>query len=226
MSLLLVKKLRARLHPWRVGLRQARARIRRRLGGGSGDWERALHGDELSFWENALRDSGRNWYPGEFEERTNAQLEVQSFIRELVPAEPGAVVRLLDVGAGPLTRLGKKWEDRFVEILAVDPLAKEYDAILNKLEIVPPVRTTFALAEDLESAFPPDSFDLAYASNALDHCRDPLQAIRQMVRVVKPGSHVYLWHFANVGVAECYTGLHQWNFEIKQGDFVISDGRK
>jgi nitrite reductase/ring-hydroxylating ferredoxin subunit len=47
-----------------------------------------------------------------------------------------------------------------------------------------------------------------------------------MLGVVKPGRYVYLWHVANEGARECYTGLHQWNFDIRKGEFVVDDGRK
>ncbi len=223
---LLPEHVRSVLRSARQTLKETHAQVLRKLGKPSEDWSRALQTDELSFWEEALSDPEGKWLPSEFNERTNPELELQSFLQELIAAPVGASVRILDVGAGPLTRIGKRWEGRSLEIIAVDPLAKQYDVILNRRQLVPPVRTTFGLAEDLTSFFPRNSFDLAYASNSLDHSRDPIKAINEMLEVTKPGAYVYLWHFANVGIVELYGGLHQWNFDIVDDEFFISDGRK
>lgn len=64
-------------------------------------------------------------------------------------------------------------------------------------------------------------FDLAYSRNALDHSYDPMRAIKQMVMLVKPGQYVYLDHKAHEAVKARYTGLHQWNFDVKDGRFVL-----
>jgi SAM-dependent methyltransferase len=97
--------------------------------------------------------------------------------------------------------------------------------LLARLGLVPPIRTIPGHGEKLLEKFRPDQFDLVYSSNALDHSYDPLLAIRQMLTAVKPGGYVYLWHFANEGLHESYHGLHQWNFDIRQDDFIVSDGR-
>src|SRR5688572_11537755 len=138
-----VQQLRSLLRSCRTHLRQKHAQVLRKFGKSGGDWSAALHTDELLFWEKALRDPERNWLPYEFSERTNPNMELQPFIKQLIDAPIGARVRVLDVGAGPLTRLGKKWEGRLLEIVAVDPLAEEYDRILRMCALVPPLRTTF-----------------------------------------------------------------------------------
>ena len=124
-----------------------------------------------------------------------------------------------------MTRLGKHWPGRTLELVPVDPLAEEYKALLARLNIRPPVLTETGFAERLLDQFQAGSFDLAYASNSLDHSCDPLAAIEQMFGAIKPGCYVYLWHFAKVGVNEGYRGLHQWDFDIKHGDLILSNGR-
>ena len=47
-----------------------------------------------------------------------------------------------------------------------------------------------------------------------------------MLLVVKPSCYVYLWHFANEGMRGAYQGLHQWNFDIQNGDFIIKGQRE
>jgi len=206
-------------------LREAKAIVLRRLGWLKGDWRSALS-EETRFWETALRQQGRYWLPEEYQQRTDPDSELQDYLKALLPLPPNSRVRILDVGAGPLTSLGKRWEGRQVEIVTIDPLAAEYKLLLEKLAIRPPVPTTFGHGERLLEQFEENEFDLAYASNALDHSQDPLAAIEQMIAVVKPLRYVYLWHFANEGIAEAYGGLHQWNFQIQKGDFLIDDGRR
>jgi hypothetical protein len=191
----------------------------------TGDWKTKLP-EELQFWEGALMNEGRKWDQNEYRERTDPNLELQEELKALIPAPLPSVVRILDVGAGPLTRLGKKWQGRDLQIIAVDPLAEEYNALMARIALRPVVPVTFAHGEKLTERFPPDSFDLAYASNALDHSYDPLLVITQMLAVVKPLHYVYLWHSANEGRFQCYAGLHQWNFDIRGGEFVVDNGRQ
>ena len=42
-----------------------------------------------------------------------------------------------------------------------------------------------------------------------------------MVRAVKPGCWVVLFHYLNEAEQEHYEGLHQWNFSAENGKFVI-----
>src|SRR5205823_466706 len=119
-------------------------------------------------------------------------------------APRGGMVSLADVGAGPLTWLGKSWPGRTVKIAAVDPLAEHYNRLLGEFGITPPIRTERAEAERLLTALPADHFDLVHARNTLVHSYDPLTAIGQMVAVVKPGGYVVLQHRANEGQGAGY----------------------
>lgn len=219
-----LKSVRRVLRPVRRALREFRHRLLRRAGLIGGNWDKGLP-EELRFWEEALAEEGRHWVRSEYQARMDPHLELQEELKRLIPAPAGAVVRLLDVGAGPLTRLGKRWEGRTLELFPLDPLAEEYKALLARLQLRPPVLTETGHGERLTEKFGKNFFDLAYASNSLDHSYDPLLAIRQMFTVVKPQCAVYLWHYATVGAAEGYQGLHQWNFDIKGGDMILSDGR-
>jgi SAM-dependent methyltransferase len=198
--------------------------VSRRLGFLEGNWRTSLPA-ECSFWERALANEGRDWQPGEFRERTDPNLELQEELKSLINAPPGAVIRILDIGAGPLTTLGRKWQGRELQIVPLDPLADEYNAILARLSVKPPVATVRGLGEELVKRFGENSFDMAYSSNALDHTENPVAVVGQMISVVKPGSTVYLTHFKNEGRREGYYGMHQWNFDIRRGEFVFSDGK-
>ena len=213
------KKTLSVLRRLRRMAKELRQRVLRLTGFLGNEWHEALP-EELQFWENALKDglSAYQW-------RIDPELQLQDDLKRLIDAPPGAVVRILDVGAGPLSSVGKKWEGRTLQLIAVDPLAEDYRTMLTRLKIQPPVFTEAGHGEKLLDQFQENYFDIAYATNSLDHSYDPLLAIRQMFAVVKPQGYVYLWHFANVGVAEGYAGLHQWNFDIKHGDMILSNGR-
>jgi SAM-dependent methyltransferase len=147
-------------------------------------------------------------------------LPLQPQITELLDASSG-VVKILDVGAGPLTSLGKKWGSREIAITAIDPHAKEYDALLARLGIEPACRTTVGSAEELSKFLPGSHFDLVHARNSMDHSKDPFQAIREMVKVVRPGKYVLLDHKIREGEAEEYWEYHQWNFFPRRSRFYI-----
>lgn len=178
---------------------------------------------EIYYWNAHLRSVRERSLASEtplFE--LDPEAELQPNIQALIAAPEGALVRILDVGAGPLSVLGKRWEGRTVEMTAVDPLARTYAWLLERHHVVPPVQTTPGDAESLQSTFPRDHFDLAFAQNCLDHGYDPLLSIRQILAVVKPGGHALLGHQVDEGKRQQYSGLHQWDFSVEEGHFTIS----
>lgn len=138
-------------------------------------------------------------------------------LRPFVDATRKAAVRVLDVGAGPITHIGRAHPTLKIEVVATDFLANQYNRILSLHKVAPPVATVFADAEKLCDQFQNDSFDLAVANNSLDHCQSPVTAIEQMLKVVMPGAFVYLRHRENEAVRAKYRGLHQWNFAVVEG---------
>jgi SAM-dependent methyltransferase len=135
---------------------------------------------------------------------------------------PHGEVIALDVGAGPASRLPKVHPGRSFHITAVDPMADEYNALLDELGIDPPVRSRPGTGEELFDVVEPGSFDLAHANNCVDHAYDPALVIRNMVLAVKPGTGlIVLRHERNEAVSEHYRALHQWNFDVDGDDFVL-----
>jgi SAM-dependent methyltransferase len=176
--------------------------------------------DETAFWYGWLRDRGGQW-PEDYAQRMDPELELQAEVRAYIDPTPGRHLRILDVGSGPLTILGKRWGDRTLEITATDPLAEQYAMLFARVGTTPPVMPIHSVAERLTDTFDESSFDLVYARNCLDHGYDPLQAILQMVKVAKPGCVVLFEHAINEGEHEGYGGLHQWNFCVRDGRFTI-----
>ncbi len=176
-------------------------------------------GEETDFWLRWLAEQGGEW-GFDYVWRTDPSSPLQPYLTDNIPA-PGDVVRILDVGSGPLTIVGKTWPGRTVEVTAVDPIADRYAALLAEAGVASLVPLVVGEAEKLGALFPASSFDLVYAQNCLDHSHDPLRCVREMLGVVKPGCRVALVHAIDEGEAMQYAGLHQWNFREEDGRFVI-----
>lgn len=175
---------------------------------------------EIQFWDAYFRTKGLQW-ADTYGLGFDPDLPLQPRPAALLP--PQTEVHILDVGAGPLTYLGKKCEGKHINITAVDPLSDEYDKILDKYQIQPLVRTQKLAAEDLTKRLPSNTYDLVFARNCIDHAYDPERAILQMIDVVKSGRYVLLEHRPNEAENENYSGFHQWNFSLSaNGDFLIS----
>lgn len=182
-------------------------------------WKKRLP-SELAFWRQWISEKVTPWQEDR-RARLDPQTHLQGWVRERITAGPDTPIKILDVGAGPVTQLGQVWPGRNVAITAVDPLANEYNRLLDGCALTPPVRTQAGEGERLEDLFSPDSFDFACAINALDYSYDPLASIKGMLKVVKPGCWVVLMHFINGAERERYRGLRQWNFCCEDGKVVI-----
>jgi len=177
---------------------------------------------ETDFWDNYIATRGGLW-PEDFQLRMDPALHLQEHITEILDIPLGCDIHVLDVGAGPLTYVGKIWPGYKINITAVDPLADEYNQMFQKYGITPLVMTQAGKAEELVARFGTNRFDLVHARNCIDHAHDPVRAIEQMVSVAKPGGIVHLHHAVNEADTEGYCGFHQWNFHGTTEWFYISN---
>jgi SAM-dependent methyltransferase len=204
---------------WRTLLRRALVRfgiVRRLL------W-RTRAQSEVDFWADWLTGApGTEQWAHDRELRLNPATEIRDpLVRAELDRNPADEISILDVGAGPLTRLGYRYPGKTLQIVAVDPLADEYDRLLREANLEPPVRTIAVAGEALLEHFGPRRFDIAYASNSLDHSADPVRIISNMVALVRPGGVVLLRHKRNEGASARYGGLHQWNFDVVDDGLVV-----
>jgi hypothetical protein len=72
-----------------------------------------MGGEEVRWWEGHISI----WK--EFEDRLNPNLPLQALIANLLPPDQ-RYVKILDVGAGPLTIVGKQYLDYDIDLTAVD----------------------------------------------------------------------------------------------------------
>ena len=179
---------------------------------------------EVEFWEQVL--------PGRVVDNEDYRLRAarnapmrDPLVNTLIARIPEQTVSIIDVGAGPLTALGTSHPEKNLKITAADPLAAEYTRIMQEAGIDPPVPPIACRGEDLLRRFRPDTFDIAFARNALDHTADPLLVVTNMVRLVKTGGFVVLQHVRREGGHQYYRGLHQWNLDIDDGEFLIARPR-
>ncbi len=151
---------------------------------------------------------------------------LDAVMASVIERVPGELVSIIDVGAGPLTTVGKAHPGKRLQITATDPLAQEYDRIMQAIDFEPPVRTTPVSGEALLDHFEPATFDIAFARNSVDHSINPVLVIRNMVELVKPGRFVVLWHRPAEAERRRYHGLHQWNFGVEDDGLVIWRSRR
>jgi SAM-dependent methyltransferase len=186
-------------------------------------WWRTRQRSEVDFWAGWLTGApGTEEWTSDRESRLDPETEIRDpLVRTELERNPAEEISILDVGAGPLTALGYRYPGKNLTIVPVDPLADEYDRLLRAAELDPPIRTLRVAGEDLLMHFGSDRFDLAYATNALDHSADPFTIIFNMVAVVRPGGVVLLRHKRNEGESARYGGLHQWNFDVVDDSLLL-----
>ena len=175
--------------------------------------------DELNFWDRVMGNGGE--WPDEWMGRLDPETPLQDEFINLLGGGDLYGARILDVGAGPASTVGKH---RSVELTAIDPLGEEYHRLLEKHGIRVPVPTQQIAGEDLHRHFPKDHFDITHARNSLDHSEWPLNIITNMLDVTKPGGHVVLVHSSREADKQGWKGLHKWNF-YRSGDGYFIEGK-
>lgn len=173
---------------------------------------------EVNFWDTWLKNKGGEW-SYDFELRLNPESILQPCYQRLI--EGISDPKILDVGSGPLTFIGKKLpNNKNVSIVATDALANEFNNILSTNNITPLVPSVFAEAENLSSYFNAE-FDLVIARNCLDHVVSPVDAFAEMVKVVKSNGFIWIEVHRNEAIYENYEGFHQWNIDEYEGDIIV-----
>jgi SAM-dependent methyltransferase len=175
---------------------------------------------EVAFWDRWHSTGGLQW-PESFKQRQLPTRQFDVTLLQGLTYEDISSLKMLDVGAGPMTSLGPDFNGTRLDITACDPMAPVYSLIAAKYGLTPPVRTALAFVEDLTVFYEPNTFDFTNCRNSLDHSFDPLRGIEEMLMVTKIGGKIHLHHRANEAENEKYSGLHQWNFDFIDGHFVV-----
>lgn len=124
-------------------------------------------------------------------------------------------VKILDVGSGAYSVIGSYLGGVDLEIHHVDN--QDFSSFYQKYNFTPIVDIERADMENL--SYPDNEFDIVCSINALDHTNDAYRAVQEMIRVCKPGGHVYL----DCHLDQADTGhKHKWNAKM-DGKFVGAD---
>jgi ubiquinone/menaquinone biosynthesis C-methylase UbiE len=100
---------------------------------------------------------------------------------------PGEGYYALDVGCGYSSRIGRNAFGKTVSVVGADAMSQPLMDILSRAKIPFPHPIINILAEDLGLVWPAQTFDLIVCKNALPEFMDPVQAVNQMARLLKPG---------------------------------------
>jgi SAM-dependent methyltransferase len=194
-----------------------------RFGLGRRLWWRTRTRSEVDFWGEWLAGApGTEQWTSDRESRLAPDTQIRDpLVRAELERIPVDEVSILDVGAGPVTGLGLRYPGKTLTIVPVDPLADEYERLLRDAGLDPPIRTIRVAGEELLEHFGSRRFDIAYASNSLDHSADPFTIISNMAAVVRTGGVVLLRHKRNEGESARYWGLHQWNFDVVDDSLLL-----
>lgn len=97
-------------------------------------------------------------------------------------------VRIVDIGSGPYPITGQHLVGVRIEIHYCDN--HDPTDFWTMVEQTPMFPIEYQDMEKL--TYPDNSFDIVNCVNALDHTRDALSALKEMLRVVKPGGWIYI----------------------------------
>ncbi len=182
--------------------------------------ESVLAKDEAAYWKGWMQsiatENRINWLQNQVNNRPLDSL-IEADLRDRA-----GLIRILDVGAGPLSVAGSVSSNPNLEIArdCSDPLGNVYTKLLNDNGISSPSYICKP-AERLLDVVAPESYDYVFCRNALDHSYDCPSAIQDLITILKPGGVMRLRHYENEALYANYSGFHRWNFMETSGEGII-----
>ncbi len=176
-----------------------------------GDW--AL-GTEMAYWDDELTN---NRPEGWIEPMHGDVIPAISLLKETFRER----IRVLELGPGPRSRLTEPHRKKLFGLVAVDPLADDFKKYLGGEDFL-----VHGHGETVDELFSPQTFHMCYASNVLDHSKDPAQCFRNMIELTRIGGLIMVQGNVNEGDRTKWSGLHKYNMWM-QGDKLMcstSDG--
>lgn len=168
---------------------------------------------EVDFWKKWIRSGGMRWKEG-FQRKTDPKAPLAPLVEAFLPElelRKGQKLEILDIGSGPLSWVGTSHPDHEIDLIAVDPLADEYNAELDDKGIKGVGRPVKGYFETALWQLGANRFDIVWCANSLDHSIDPVIGLYNIINVCKNGGGVILMFHPDEAEQEEYVGLHQWN---------------
>ena len=166
--------------------------------------------------------------------RTNCERLFPTFLLPYIQRFQGPdkkPVETLDIGCGPISVLRWGVLQGLLRVTGVDPLLDMYRMILERhgLDGLPAIacqRELNIYAEELASALPPESFDIVFTRNAIDHVEDPVAVIGQAEACLRPGGILVLDFHTREGSRQGWEQLHQFDLYLDETDQVVCQTRQ
>ena len=136
------------------------------------------HYDGLAFGEFSYADRRASFYP-----------LFQKFAALMTPDS-----RIVDVGCG-----AGFWLDEFVRLGAREEQLLGLDLAPGHVRLARERGHRAEIGNVLDLDQPSHAFDLTHCAGVIHHTPDPVRGLRELVRITKPGGHIYLavynrWH--------------------------------
>jgi len=168
-----------------------------------GNW--AL-GTEMAFWdEESKKDRQKEWMQPMHSDIKPAIEEIKKVFNEKIV--------VLELGPGPRSRLTEGFREQLFDLVAIDPLADTYKKHLGGNEFL-----VHGYGETVDKLFSPESFHMTYASNSLDHSKDPFLCFQNMISLTKVNGYIMVQGGIKEGSRANWLGLHKHNMWIEGED--------
>jgi SAM-dependent methyltransferase len=183
--------------------------------------ENADYESEISFWKEALTGKKVKFV----EDALNPATREDIFPARLRPyvGKNNQKLRLLDVGSGPISPFAWGIDMNLLDVVAIDPLADAYNALLAELNYSYPIKPVKCYGEDIVDNFQSESFDIVYCANALDHAISPQRCLDGMYDILKKDGIMYLTGYIREGTRSSWSGLHQHDLIPENGQLLHYD---
>jgi SAM-dependent methyltransferase len=131
----------------------------------------------------------------------------------------------LDIGCGPMSRLGWGAVHGLLSVTGLDPLLEMYLIISCRhghqdLPHALPKHSISLRAESVDLDRYAGAFDLIYTNNALDHTQDPAEVMRRMGRLIRPDGLFIAQVATDEGTRQKWDQLHQFNMRMEGPHFI------
>lgn len=145
----------------------------------------------------------------------NHEMQLPAYFGPMIGEKKSVVIA--ELAAGPINTIGNTWSGVEVKVVPSDILQPEYESLWTEHEAVPLVPVQFQNME--KTTYEEETFDIVHCVNALDHTPDPMKAIEEMWRILKPGGWIYLRH--SPYQRKRFGGHHHWDIYMENGICVF-----